>query len=540
MAECKTCGTKLSSSTAYKDKRYTGSDGYRPECKACTSTERANKSSVTKLAEKPTPKTSRRKDKIMRIESAPRHSDVDRIIDVNATQENTDYLLQAKPGSAGFEYDYGLYIEAAEKDAHLHSILHQRKSQVMSRRREFLPADDSDDAVYAAEFVRAAIENISMGEGDCGFERDLSEFLDAIKLGISFGEVLWDWEPLTIKNPASEKAEEIIGYVPTKILSRHPRRFKFDRDGNPLLKTPKHMQGETVPDYKFLIFRPFTQFEDPYGWPHMRIVWWLAWSKREVWKMWMRYTGNYTTPLMVAEQDDTCNLTPDEMTALKTLLERIQQETGLVVPPGLTLEFKEPNRSGSTSVYREYSDWADAGMSKAIIGQTMTTEAGHRGARSLGEVQRQTMLAYTTQDARALMALVNGTLIPWIMQFNLPGYPMPRLDINTEEVVDKLIEAQMLSILQGVGVLLSQRDVLRKLNVPMATTEADTLQPPTPPQGAQDSGLPPSTNKGDSKSGSKLAAMVEAEQTEAILELRDDMAMMADEMLKLSEKVGER
>jgi hypothetical protein len=58
-------------------------------------------------------------------------------------------------------------------------------------------------------------------------------------------------------------------------------------------------------------------------------------------------------------------------------------------------------------------------MSKAVLGQTLTVDAGERGARSLGEVHLQVREDIVRQDAQALMSLVNGQLIPWIVELNI-------------------------------------------------------------------------------------------------------------------------
>jgi phage gp29-like protein len=264
-------------------------------------------------------------------------------------------------------------------------------------------------------------------------------------------------------------------------MSRHPRRFKFDADANLLLRV---MGGNTMPlpDYKFLVFRPYARYENPYGDAGMRVVWWMTWFKRIVMNYWVRFTEVYVDPLAIAKPDKDRTLSEEERADMLDKFNHLQAQTGLIMPSGVDLIFREANRGSSVSAYRELIDFANAEISKAVIGQTLTTDPGHRGARSLGEVQQDVAAAYITQDAYALMALVNGTLLPWIHRFNIPNTPLPRMDINIDESVDKLIDAERYKILQELGLQLSVKDVMRKFNVKLAHSPEDILAPPPTPE----------------------------------------------------------
>src|SRR5690606_1755185 len=54
-----------------------------------------------------------------------------------------DPLLAAKQPSAAYDWPWGLFEEALDKDAHLSSLVGQRRAAVLSWQRRIVPADDS-------------------------------------------------------------------------------------------------------------------------------------------------------------------------------------------------------------------------------------------------------------------------------------------------------------------------------------------------------------------------------------------------------------
>jgi phage gp29-like protein len=89
------------------------------------------------------------------------------------------------------------------------------------------------------------------------------------------------------------------------------------------------------------------------------------------------------------------------------------------------------------------------------LGQTLTTEPGERGARSLGEVHLAVREDIVRQDAQALMALVNGQLIPWIVELNLPpaqrSYPRWQLSPPRDDDLALQLEVDRFFAEQGLA-----------------------------------------------------------------------------------------
>jgi len=364
---------------------------------------------------------------------------------------NRDPLLAKRTPGEDYAWPYGLFEEALDKDAHLSALVNQRKAALLGWERSVVPADASPQAARVAEFVEEALEGIGTGDGPqatgCGFERGLSELLDAVPYGLAVSEVVWER-----RAPVGGGSGAL---VPARLLSRHPRRFVFSAEGDlRLLTEAEPVKGEGLPKRRFMVFAPYGRHEDPYGLPQLRCVWWLAWFKRQVLRFWVMYCEKYCTPTAVLRHP--LGATDREQAAYRRIVGSLQQETGLVVPEGVGLELLEAQRGGGVESYRELVNFANAEMSKALLGQTLTTEAGESGSYSLGKVHQAVREDIVRSDAQALTALLNGTLVRWIVDLNFPPgqrlYPAWRLappvksDLRLQLEIDRFFGEQGLSL----------------------------------------------------------------------------------------------
>ena len=379
-------------------------------------------------------------------EMAAAASDIHEPLSLFAGQRpNTDPLLSGQQPSAEYRWPYGLFEEALDKDAHLAAILAQRKAAVLAWRVGIEPAGEDAAATHCAALVEAALAGIG---GGSGFASDLAELLDALAFGFAVSEVVWERRPAAALIAASQAVAPPLAasqhgdlLLPATLLSRHPRRFVFDADGAPRLITAvEPFAGEALPEMKFIVFAPYGKYENPYGYPLLRSIWWLAYFKRQVLRMWVSYAEKHGTPTAVLRYPP--GATDKEKRSYKRIIASIQQETGLVVPEGVELSLLEAQRSGSVQTYSELIELCNREMSKALLGQTLTTEPGERGARSLGEVHHMVRADIVRQDSQALASALNHSLVHWIVDLNVPGgqRSYPRLVIEAPDEQDLTLQ----------------------------------------------------------------------------------------------------
>ena len=73
--------------------------------------------------------------------------------------------------------------------------------------------------------------------------------------------------------------------------------------------------------------------------------------------------------------------------------------------------------TGSKDVYYDLIDSCDAAISKAILGNTLTTEQGDNGARSLGEVHKEEEDSKKASDMRFILAVLNTSVRSVLKRF---------------------------------------------------------------------------------------------------------------------------
>lgn len=82
-------------------------------------------------------------------------------------------------------------------------------------------------------------------------------------------------------------------------------------------------------------------------------------------------------------------------------------------------------------------------QSKCVLGGTLGTDAGNRGARSLGEVHTENELVLARADARCFSSMLRNQLLTPMVQHNFgENAPVPKVKVfvDNDLDVDKLAE----------------------------------------------------------------------------------------------------
>lgn len=109
--------------------------------------------------------------------------------------------------------------------------------------------------------------------------------------------------------------------------------------------------------------------------------------------------------------------------ASKRLLEEAMERAGsapyMVIPQDAQVELHESN-SGNGISFSQFRQACNEEMLIAMLGQTLTTISGERGARSLGEVHQEVELAKNKADMRYLQRSLNRHILPYLELAGLP------------------------------------------------------------------------------------------------------------------------
>ena len=350
-------------------------------------------------------------------EIATTTKDIDIFAGWLARLENPDPVLLTEASGKGIK----LYDEVA-RDPHAGSVLQTRYLALTAKEWSVIPAETvrsqggqttTSKEQKIADFVTDALEGMN-------FEQAVTELLQAILYGFYVGEVVWkkDDDKIKIK----------------KIRAKHPRRFVFDYDRALKLLTPENMiEGVHVPNHKFLVFT-YGSSDNPYGQGLGQKLWWPVWFKKNGIKFWLVFLEKFGMPTAIGKYPP--GTLEDKQDDLLAAIDSIQTETGVAIPDTMAVDLLEAARGGTAS-YEGLCEYMDRQISKAVLGQTLTTEVGSAGSYAASQTHEGVRQDILKADATLFCEMLNETIIPWLVDYNFPNVLVyPRFEIRTEEEKD--------------------------------------------------------------------------------------------------------
>lgn len=356
------------------------------------------------------------------------------------------------------------YFELAEqieeRDLHYVGLLQTRKRSVSQIDVTVEAASDSAQDVAIADMVRRWIDRDELAD-------ETFDILDAVGKGDSFTEIIWD---------QSEGQ-----WQPARLEWRDPRWFTYDRDGRtPLLRGGETGIGQDAPLDAFKFIRHTVKAKSglPVRSGLARIASWAWMFKAFTQRDWAIFTQTYGQPIRVGKFRG--GASDSDKATLFRAVANIAGDCAAIVPDGMAIEFIESKNVGPGSdLYEKRSDWLNREMSKAVLGQTTTTDAvsgGHAVAQEHREVQED----IETADCKGLAATLNRDLVrPWVDIEYGPqkAYPRIRIARPKKEDVAGLVDA--LQTLVPMGMRVQASEIRDKLGLSDPDRNAELLHAPS-------------------------------------------------------------
>jgi phage gp29-like protein len=335
----------------------------------------------------------------------------------------SDEVLISKGGTI-----HGLKIyDEIERDCHAYSVIQKRKFAVISFPWEMEPASSSYRDRKAAEGIGAILKAMDF-DGLC------VGLMDALLKGYAVGEVLW--------NPAT--------WTPDKVVMRDQRRFVFDAESRPRLITLQNMlPGEELPDRKFIVHRFGAKDGNPYGLGLGSKLFWPTFFKRQGISFWLVFAEKFGSPTAIGKYPE--GMPVDKQNALLQTLGDLAQETAIIAPLETQIELLEAARSGSIDTYERLVRYMDEEISKAVLGETLTTTLGNAGSYAASKTHNEVRLELVRSDSDLLSASLHDSLLTWLTELHFPGAGVPRVWRKVQEAVDLKAEAEKDEIVFGMG-----------------------------------------------------------------------------------------
>lgn len=352
-----------------------------------------------------------------------------------------------------------LFEEMEEKDPHLFSQLQTRKNAVTGLDFEIIPFSDEEADKQIAEFVREQIDSLE------SIEDIFMDLLDAIGKGISVSEIIWGYDD---------------GYtVVQDIKWRHSKRFLWDNDDVFKVATMEHPNGVELPPNKFLVHRYKARSGHPSRAGVLRVVAWMYLFKNYDLKDWVSFCEVFGMPLRLGKYNPSAS--EEDKQALMQALVQIGTDAAGIIPDGTEIDFKEASKTTSINVYESLARYCDEQMSKAILGQTLTSDSGS-GSFAQSKTHNEVRHDLTVADCKALAATFRRDLIRPLVFFNFgEDRRIPYLRFDCEEADDLKQASEIYDTLIGkIGLKVPTSHLYKKFSIPKPEPGEEVAAPPSP------------------------------------------------------------
>lgn len=302
------------------------------------------------------------------------------------TMRPTDAVLLQQGGGRGLKI-----YEDIERDAHAFAVLQKRKLALAARDWRIDPGGPRRQDRQAAELA----ERVLGGEWGLSFDKVCVDLQDALLKGYAVAEILWD---------------AVDGFaIPVEVRPKDQRRFVFDPEGELRFLTFENMlEGEALPERKFLVHRIGDKVGDPYGRGLGHQLFWWVYFKRQAVQFWLVFAEKFGSPTPIGEYPE--HMPVEEQDRLLDRLSRLAQESAVIVPTGTVVKYLEALRTGAAT-YPDLIDYCDQQITLAVLGETLTTTIGDAGSRAAAEVHAGVKDEIVDADADLLSAALNAQLL---------------------------------------------------------------------------------------------------------------------------------
>lgn len=363
-----------------------------------------------------------------------------------------------------------LFEEMEEKDPHLFSQLQTRKNAVTGLDYEIIPFDSDDPRdKEIAEFVEAQLGGIE------GFEDIMLDLLDAIGKGFAVSEIMWSYDEGHV--------------VVDDIRSRHQKRFFWDSvDDSFKVRTQEAPEGIELPKNKFIVHKYKARSGHPSRAGVLRVVAWMYLFKNYTLKDWVAFCEVFGMPLRLGKYQP--GASEDDKRALMQALVAIGADAAGIFPDGTAIEFVNTEKTSSTDLYERLARYCDEQVSKAILGQTLTSDSGG-GSYAQSKTHNDVRHDLTVADCKAIAATLRRDLIRPLVLYNFgEDKRIPYLRFDAEESEDLTQTATVIgTLIREAGLKVPTSYIYKKFSIPKPEGDEEVAAPPG--QTAQGAGFGP-------------------------------------------------
>ncbi len=315
--------------------------------------------------------------------------------------------------------------EMEERDPHYASVLGIRKRAISGIEPRVIPGTDDARGKEIAQAVREDIAD------DYGFPGLVEDVLDSLGPGFSLIEIIW----------SADKS----GWWPECYERVDPRWVTFDRETGRdmrLLDDRDPVCGIELSPGHFIQHQSRLKSGLPFRNGLARLVSFSWMCKSYTQKDWMAFIETYGLPLRVGLYGP--EATKQDIQVLFRAVANIGTDAAAVLPKNMDIDFVNAVTAASgAQIFEVAARWTDEQISKAVLGQTMTSDNGSSEAQA--KVHNEVRHDIAQADARSVSAAINRDLVRTYVDVNFGAqerYPRIVIDVtepeDTKAVVDSI------------------------------------------------------------------------------------------------------
>ncbi len=369
-----------------------------------------------------------------------------------------DFLPDPDPVLRKLGRDITVY-KALKTDGHIRACVSSRKAGILSKEWAI---DKGKAKTRQVKFIEELFNDIDV-------YTLISDILESPFFGYQPIEIVW----------------EVKGNyrLPVKIEAKPPEWFQFDGLNQLRFKQNGSTEGVLLPKKKILLPRYNASYDNPYGDRVFSSCFWSATFKKGGIKFWSIFTEKYGMPFVIGKLPQ--NQMDELGLELKTNLEKMVQDGVAVIDENGSIEIIEPTgKSASADIYNKLIDFCNSEISKAIIGQTLTTEIGKNGSYAASQTHQEVRQDIIDGDKHLVITTINQ-LIKWICELNFSFSETPKFTLFEEEDVKKE-QSERDKILSETGVKFTKKYFVKNYNLKEEDFEIiENQQKPTPSEFAE-------------------------------------------------------
>ncbi|WP_418236648.1 DUF935 domain-containing protein [Desulfovibrio sp.] len=352
---------------------------------------------------------------------------------------------------------HALFADMEDRCEHLACEIGKRKRALLTLEWDIIPGSDDARAREVAEKVRAMVDMMP------GVEDMLLDMADAIGHGFAALELEWGM---------------VDGWhIPQALTFRPQSWFQcLWTDRNRLRLRDGSAEGAELWPCGWLVHT----HKSKSGWlPRAGLFRTVAWAyliRAYALNANIAYTQIHGLPLRLGKYPP--GSTSEDKSALLHALRCLGQDAAGIIPAGMEVIFQTPT-TATQDIPGQMVTRCEQGMSKAILGGTLTTQAdGKTSTNALGTIHNEIRRDLLAADAMQLAATLTSQLLAPLCLLNLgitDRKLLPYWRFDTQEAGDLSLYADALPKLAPY-MKISRQFVHERLKLPVALDEDDVFR----------------------------------------------------------------